>query len=216
MALGDYYQVIDLQKLQSQQVIDTYFYVKLAEVTGFATDAEALASAWVAEVRPSLLAVQNAALSHVGIRCYNLFDPADMYEADYSVPVLGTVAGDFLANFNAWGFKSPRTRRDIRAGMRRIGGLTETQTTGSVPTGAALTLLNTLAIKFGQLLDAGSPTVTDSFAPIIVKRVKVALPNGHVSYRLPVNSAEGEHVLATNWAFQQITTQNSRKVGNGA
>lgn len=216
MALGDYYQVIDVQRLNSQQVLNVYFYIKLAEVTGYPTDAEAVANAWNTSVRVPLVAVQTASLSHTGIRVYNLFDPADMFEQDYTVPVNGTVAGDFLPNFVSWGFTSPRTNRDIRAGKRRIAGCAETHVSGSVPTGGALTLLNTLAIGFNASLDAGSPTVTDSFVPIIVKRVKTVLPNGEASYRLPENSAEGDHVLATNWAFQFITTQNSRKIGNGA
>lgn len=216
MAVGDYYQLIDLQRLNNQQVVNVYFYEQLAAVAGFPTPAQSLYTAWLAQVRPSLLAIQSTTLTHTGIRVYNLFNPTDMYELDYSSPVPGGASGDAMPTFMAWGFTSPRIDRSIRAGKRRLAGISETDTTGAFPASGAVTRLNLAAGAFNTDLDAGTPTVTDSFVPIIVKRIKEVAPSGDVAYRLPENSGEGHHVMSHNWAFQAITTQNSRKIGNGS
>lgn len=125
--------------------------------------------------------------------------------------VVGLRSGGQMPRFVSWGFKSERKRADIRAGFKRIGLISETDTSGSVPAVGMLTALN----DFAGLMSSSLPidVLSGSFnaVPVIVKRIAYTTPSGKPAYRLPDSPTEYQFATADNWVFQSITTQNSRK-----
>lgn len=122
----------------------------------------------------------------------------------------GTRPGAQMPRFVAWGFKSERTRADIRAGFKRFGLISETDTAGQVPSVDALAMLNGFATVLNQTLTVSDGVSSFNARPIIVKRVKYVTADGKDAYRLPNSPLEYQYMFA-NWKFQAITTQSSRK-----
>lgn len=137
------------------------------------------------------------------------FDPTVLSISN--INLVGLRAGTAMPKFVAWGFKSQRTRADIRAGFKRFGRISESDTAGDVPNGTALGLLNTLAGTLQTNLNPSDGVSSFIARPVIVKRIKYTSPSGNPAYRLPNDPLEYEYSVADNWGFDEITTQNSRK-----
>lgn len=127
------------------------------------------------------------------------------------IAVAGLRTGTAMPRFVAWGFKSERKRADIRAGFKRFGRISETDTAGDVPSSGMLTILNAFADQMSASLSFSDGVETISAIPVIVKRIPVVVGGETVGYRLPENDLELAYSIADNWTFQSITTQNSRK-----
>lgn len=124
--------------------------------------------------------------------------------------VVGLRGGTNMPNFVSWGFKSDRTRADIRAGFKRFGRVSETDTSGDVPTAGMVGVLDDFALVLNTALDFTIGGVPVQSNQIIVKRIKYIAPSGKPAYRLPEGSDKFDY-SPVNWEFQRITTQNSRK-----
>lgn len=219
MAVNDIYMITDQQRLYGQQVLNVYFYTQSVAFSPTApTIAENLASAFLGQVIPDILAVQTGDLVHTGIVVRNLFNASDQFELPISLP--GTDAGaasDTISGFEAIGFELAGSNAAVRNGQKRIAGLAGSAVTDGVITSAGhITLLNTLCAALEDpILDPTTMTV-DTWFPCVVKRVRSGAP-GSYEYRLPENLAESVISLVVDVLFDVIiTSQVSRKIGIGA
>lgn len=127
-----------------------------------------------------------------------------------TTPLSGNRPTPSMPRFVAWGFKSERTRADIRAGFKRFGVLSEGDTVGDAPSGSMLLILDAFADKMSAVLEVSDGIDDYTATPVIVKRIAYETPEGNTAYRLPESPTEYQY-MTCNWAFQSITTQNSRK-----
>lgn len=137
------------------------------------------------------------------------FDPTVIGIDVINIP--GVRTGTAMPRFVAWGFKQQRLRADIRAGFKRFGRISESDTGGDVPTPGMLTALNTLASVISTELTVLFGPDEFTATPVIVKRIPYVTPEGNDAYRLPNSPLEYQFYQAMTWNFQAITTQNSRK-----
>ena len=213
MAVGDLYQLTDFQTMGGQILENVYFYRQTAADVAFPS-AKALHDLWNSAVRIPVTNGQYTGLVHTRYQVINLFDDTELYDVIDSDA--GAVAGDVQPFFVAWGFGAPRANRQIRKSTRRIGGVMEGMVTNGVATAPAITLLNAMAAAFNAVLSNGVTAGSNSFQPVAVKRIKVTHPIGEPYYRLPEGINEATWRVITNWSYEKVTTQNSRKVGHGS
>lgn len=133
-------------------------------------------------------------------RCVELRPGATIASQEYA-NAFGNVNEDSLPQFNAYGFVSPRLDRTIRAGHKRIPGVVEAwQRGGLINSAAATTALNAVAAQMNlPRIPSGDPTVYQLY-PVVVSFDFEGAPRAAPLVR-----------LATNWTFQRITSQLSRK-----
>lgn len=163
----------------------------------------------VLDVTSGIPSVINAATAYQSVVVTSPFDPTVL--GIKVVNKVGQRTGTAMPLFVAWGFKSQRTRADIRAGFKRFGRLSEGDTSGELPSAGILTALNTLATVLSQQLLVTDGVSEFRAVPVIVKRVKYVTEEGNDAYRLPNSPLEYQFSRAENWDFDKITTQNSRK-----
>lgn len=216
LAVGDVYEVTDVQTLYEQEVLNVYFYQQQAAFVPLSgTTAQALADEWVETILPVIAAVQNTDLTHVEVRVRNLFD-----DTDQGVAVAG-VAGQYagtngLSTFAAAGLTLNTDNAAVRPGSKRIAGLVEEQQSdGVIVESTAIGLLDDIAEALAAPITGGLIITDDIMFPIVVKRVRSGSP-GAYEYRLPENSGELVFGLVIEALVKLIvTSQVSRKIGIG-
>lgn len=195
-AIGDVYEARIEGRLGTIQTINVFHW----KVTGAGSDIAVLsAPIRVAMFLPStsivakwLPCVHNT-FTIVKSTIFNYHDLADFDEQLIS-GFTGTVTGERLSGFNAWGFRYARGAIGQRYGYKRFAGVAENDVSGESPIAAAVTRLNALAAVMPQIITAGGTTLQ----AFIAKRPLTLGAN-------PLGQ------LSTSAAFQRITTQNSRK-----
>jgi len=212
MAVGDIYQLLDFQRFLSQEVENVYFYRQTAEDALFPS-AKALVDMWNSQVRIGLTNLQSTGLTHYRYQAINLFNPGELYDVLDSDA--GSAVGDVANSFVAWGFAAPRTNRLIRASKRRLAGVIETDITNGAANSGALAKLNPLAVSFNAQLVNAVVGGSNVFVPVAVKRIPYTTEDGNPAYRLPESSAEAVFRIISNWGYERVTTQSSRKIGKG-
>jgi len=190
MALADIYQLIHNQSYLGQAIQNVYFYRR--EDAG--SDHADLLDAWVADVMPSVMAIQDPKIITDTVVAKNLENFSDFGETIVDDP--GTYdAGQILPIFNAIGYTLRSANRLVRPGSKRITGINESvQLDGIITEAAYITRMETLRVA----LDTVIGTDPLFFTPIIVKRVKYEVPDSdpvRFAYRLP--ETDEELVLAT-------------------
>lgn len=213
MAVGDIYQLTDFQMCQGQTLENVYFYRQTAEDAGFPT-AKALSDMWNSQVRIPITNIQSNTVVHTRYQVINLFNPAEL--SDLIDSDAGSQSGDMNPVFIAWGFGAPRSNRLIRKSTRRIGGVMEVHTVNGAATAGAITLLNLMATAFNAQLVNAVVGGSNVFVPVAVKRILVTPEEGDPYYRLPESSVEATFRIISNWAYEKVTTQSSRKIGHGS
>lgn len=212
MAVNDIWMLTDFQTFFSQQMENVFFYRQTASDVNFPSG-KALVDMWNSQVRIPTTNFQNPALVHTRYQAMNLFNPAEFYDVIDNDP--GAFVGSALAPFFAAGFGAPRINAVIRASKRRLPGLSEEQLAGVTLTGASLTLANNIATAYNATLANVPVGGSNLFVPVAVKRIEYTTPAGTKAYRLPENIGEAVYRVITNWSYERITTQNSRKIGKG-
>lgn len=129
----------------------------------------------------------------------------------YTDTVVGDRTGSGMPRFVAWGFKSERKDARIRAGFKRFGLVSESDTAGSEPSSTFLPALETFADNMSVPIEFNTSAGGFIATPVIVKRVPYTTPSGSTAYRLPTGLDPYIYYVADNWDFQALTTQNSRK-----
>lgn len=219
MAVGDVYEVIDVQTLYSQEVLNVYFYhqILLVPLTGGALNTSSvLADEWQSQVLPKVTAIQAGGLTHQGIRVRNLFDETDSFEK------LINVAGGFSDNsadtaFDAYGLQMQPQSRAVKVGHKRIGGVSDQKVVGGIVNDTtALANGQALATQLASNITIGAIILQDAWEPTIVKRVRSGTKPNY-KYRLPTAAGEAVFSKVIGALFDVlITTQVSRKIGRGA
>lgn len=208
MAINDVYQIVDEGLLTGQKCLNVYFYFMETSVPGQA-DALHVAEGYIANLLPSVVAVQASQFVHTSVRVKNLYDATDAHEELISVP--GAGASQINSNFDAYGFRLVGDNASVRSGAKRIPAVIDADVADGVVVDAgllanlaALGVVLSTTMTFGTL-DAGT------LLPVIVKRILTG-----TEYRLPANSGETvlSHIIdALVDIF--VTSQTSRKVGRG-
>lgn len=220
MAVGDIYELVDAQKLFNQDVLNVYYYEQIAilVVTEPDTIAKVLANKWIDDVLDKIRTSQSGDITHVSVKTRNLFDDADTAEVLISLPGLFNLAADDTDSaFVAAGYKESTTNGGIRPGSKRIAAIPSNMSVdGVVVSSEYLTQAATTtdALTDNVLSDTLIPV--DTWRPVVVKRVKETIA-GKVKYRLP--NVIGEKVIGVivSALFNAVlTSQVSRKVGNGS
>ena len=209
MAISDAYQLIDVQTWESQTCLNVYFF-KQNNVVSISDTATELVDRFLAELMPSIRAVQSSEVLHTEIRCTNLYNPSDNHTR--AISLAGTAAaGNELPTFSAYGFTLVQDNGSIRNGAKRIPGIGEgSQDDGVITDAPTLVLLNTLADKLSLTLTDG---LVATWLPVIIKRIAIA--GG--GYRLPTSAAEAVIGAIIDAIVEVVvTSQVSRKVGVGA
>jgi hypothetical protein len=174
----------------------------------------------VGTIGAALAAVSSVVVSWRQVLSRNVYDPTDFIDLPFVPAAPGTAPGEVLSPINAYGFRSNRTRLDIGRGYKRFSGVPESavDSLGLVSSGAML-LLNDIAGFMGDVLTFTDGTLTDSFTPVVVKKLKYTTGSGKTAYKYYATEAEQLTKLAVGvvWeAYAEVRSQVSRQYRRGA
>lgn len=169
-----------------------------------------------------IAATQVVAVTFDFISVRDMYSVTDFYETPFLNPLVGGQAGEGLSPALASGFRTNRTRSDIRRGSKRFVGAGETNVgAGGSFTPAGLVQLNALAAAMSATVTYDDEGNTLSFAPVILGREKYVpdpLRPERVAYRKYPTEAEQLQHMATSIIYDpypQVRTQTSRQYGRG-
>jgi len=192
---------------QGKDFSNVFYYLYEGAEHGSNLDVGILAESIGLNVLPWVRQLMHTSTIFSEVSVINLFNQTEF--ATELVNLAGTVTGQSAPSFLAAGFRSGRTRRDIRRGYKRFGPISEDVTAGNSYDPIFTSAIEGIEGALGALqIDAdGEFTMT----PIVVKRLAETQPDGTVTYRLPTSQSELAYSSATVWDFYGITTQSSRK-----
>jgi len=195
------------QELFGRNVENVFFYQKL-DPLGTAAD---LRDAFSSEISPSMLDLQSSSVQWVSFDTKNLGDLEDF--ETFPTAAVGTAgSGDTLPAFNAVGYTLNPITRAVRPGSKRIAGILEAvQINGELVEPTYLDAVENFRIVLDDVL-----TGTDSdYQPVIVKRIKTAIPGTTpTQYRYTLPGVGDDAVLGLIKSASSnvvITSQVSRK-----
>ena len=194
MTIGDRYEIIDLQLLQSVGCLNVYYY---KHITGVGGDAVDLVSAFNFYVYPSILDIQTNNLTHVSLAVRNVDDPTDWVLLPRVPPDPGLYMSDTDYRFVAASYMLHRQTLDVRNGWKRYAGVPDSGVEDGVPITAYLTNLNALAAVLDDDITGVAGGV---YEPRIMRKVDDPIL-GLTYTDFPMGVAE----------FRGISTQNTRK-----
>jgi hypothetical protein len=113
---------------------------------------------------------------------------------------LGSIGGDCLPPYAAWGFRIIRGGVGERNGYQRFAGVAESTQVNGEPTSAGLSKANAVAAALNAAITDGT---TDY--GLLIRREQIH--GSHLS--------EPQYYSISSVSFSAITTQNSRKFGHG-
>jgi len=193
MAIGNHYILIDLQVVDSMEMLNVYAY----EQTTGSGDSSALAAAYVDSILPSMKAFQSSGLEHIKVQVTNKEVPSDFTEL--ATAVSGEISGERLPPFCAFSVQLSRASRASRNGHKRVGGVPEvSQQQGTLSSGALAQLQTYADAIAAPLVDSDG----NSWTPKIWRRLSAT----HAEDFFPINAG-----IASN----NVTSQNTRKFGRG-
>lgn len=170
------------------------------------------------------LAAKIAIISSNGLEwtqalCRSVFDPHDFIDLPFVPHASGLVSGDVEAGFVAFGCRSNRVRTDIGRGYKRFAGVNESAVNSfGALTSGVLSELQDVATAMGNVLTYTESSLTDTFTPVIVGRLKYTTPHGNTAYKYYANEAtQAEHLaVGVTWeAYDHVRSQVSRQIGKG-
>lgn len=185
------FRVKHAYNFQGQGMVNVYHY--LESVAGVGT-AENLAKAFQDLVLPKVLAGQASSCETVYVSAENLSVISnDSYLLSY-VNTFGQRPDAPMPPHDAMSFQLLVETNNTRMGSKRVGGLCETDFTGGIAFGNAITYTNNMADAFSMVLE--SLLGIDFWIPVVYRKTGI-LP-------FVANVISGAR-------FNQVTTQNSRK-----
>lgn len=209
MALNTIYQLRHVQRWggTGKPLESVYFFNHTAGL-GKAID---LAQDFTTIMVPLVLALQANLVENVSIDVINMGDLSDFY----STPLLGS--GEYvdqaLPPYVSVGFTQKLDTRAVRKGGKRISGIPESvAANGSVIEGTYITKMD----NYRAQLQVAMTSVSDTWLPVVIKRVKTAVPGTvpqQYTYRLPKTDAELVVAnVVTALTSPVLTHQTSREV----
>jgi hypothetical protein len=174
---------------------------------GVPDDAVQVIAAYLGQVMPSVLAIQNAGVDHYEIEVEQLGSVSNFATAPQT-GLIGTQPGSFQPPFVAAPFTLQRTTKETRNGRKRYVGLTEEVVTGDGWLASFETTLQALA----DALEAGLTTPGFTHELVIIgRRYDRTVDPPEL---LPVSQWFYNPVSAVSFDAR-ATTQNTRKIGRG-
>lgn len=166
--------------------------------------------------------MQDNSVNFVQVTARDVYSNVDFYEAPFVVPLVGQNGATGGAPFTSLGFRTNRTRNDIRRGTKRFVGVPLAQLNeGGVVGGTLAGLMANVATVMTDVLEYDDEGNTLSFAPIVCGKEKY-LPEGNVApnyaYRYYETEEEQEDWIMQSIIWDYYTTlrsQTSRQYGRG-
>lgn len=197
---GDLIQINDVQTLNSQTLMNVYYF-RINTLTGLSDGHYALLSSWFqTNIMTPVRAIQHGRLVHTGVQIRNLSNGLDYYEDAISLAgTFSAASGEDSPPFLTNTFKLVRESLVTRNGYKRYAGVTD---------GMILAGVSSLSIPLQTaVIDALKKDWVDGIVtlaePVIPKR-PLATPAGAYLYS-GVGDAQ----------YRGIGTQNTRKIGRG-
>jgi hypothetical protein len=219
------------QKYYNQLVINRFHYVSsgtpasvslsfgLVNAAGFVPDPPSATTFAEDTLADAFENIQVEALTYVSAYARDLFSVTDFYEIPYVNAITGDRTGSGMSPAVATGFYSNRVRTDIRRGMKRFAGLSETDCDAGGVLAAGFSASTTLMSNaLGATLTYDDEGNTLTFVPAILGLEEYTTPSGKRAYRpYATQSAQLSHIAqGVTWAvYPQARTQVSRQYGRG-
>lgn len=168
--------------------------------------------------------IQDPNVTFVSLIVRDVNSVTDFFEQPFVNPLVGQLGGDDSGSPTlAVGFRTNRTRTDIRPGQKRFGGVNESvlDPGGVIKTGVIAPQMDPLATEMGAVLSYDDSGNILTFSPCIVKKEKYEVPGSdpvRYAYRYYEDQAVGEANIMTSiiWSLKtQVRTQTSRQYGRG-
>lgn len=164
--------------------------------------------------------LQSNTIGFVSISVKNLYSFTDFYQTPFVVSLIGLQTGDALPPTNAWGFRTNRTRLDIRRGFKRFAGVSEAGQSEGIVAGAFLLLADAVAAAMSEVLEYDDEGNTLTYTPVILGRDAQPNPNDEtlmIYPYFPTEAEQLEHVMSSIiWEpYTTIRTQTTRQYGRG-
>ena len=191
MALGDLYTLRLQYTFLGKAMENTFFY----EQTLGALGASFLASSFEAQLVPEIALIQSSSVTYERIVVVNLDDTGDFHTE--AVVQGGSIAGEALPPYAAWGYTRFSTDRRIRSGGLRFGGVAESSQDDGFATAAQVILLDALESE----LAAEVSNVPGTLKWGLRLHTDGNIATGGSPLTIPVASV----------IFRRLTTQSSRK-----
>lgn len=175
----------------------------------------------VGSVMRALEAALSTEFQFISLTVNNIYDLSDFYSIPYAPGQNGTNGtGDAMPPINAYGLKSSRVTRAVRAGHKRFAGVNEGEVDpGGVLTAAALTLIGDIATAMNANATYDDEGTTLTYIPCVVSKLKYTTPSGKTAYKYYPTLAEQvpAHVAqAPIWSVMpDVRSQTSRQYGKG-
>lgn len=169
--------------------------------------------------------MQSSAVSFVTLTVKRLYSATDFYSLPFISPLSGSISGDSLSPTAAIGFRTNRTRSDIRRATKRFAGMTEANNDpGGVLASAFVTgVVNAVRLALGAPIIETDEANTVTFTPVVLGKQRYD-PETHLpdvngrAYRLyPTEAEQLTHVMSgIVWDnYSTVRTQTSRQYGRG-
>lgn len=191
----------------------------LARALGFLRDGGVYpANALFAGLRG--LVSSSTVFTSVSVRAPRDYAPQDFYETPFIQPTIGVQGGDPASPVLAFGFRTTRTRTDIRRATKRFGGVSEEAVAGGGNvTGDYVAIMATLATFMSATVSYNDEGNTITYSPAVCKKLRVVDPvDGSISYQYYPTLAQQEANLSVGFLWEpysQIRSQVSRQYGRG-
>lgn len=164
-------------------------------------------------------AIQVADVTTISANARDLYSVTDFYESPFPTPPTGGNGGQGQSPAVAYGFSQSRVRTDIRRGMKRFVGVSESSVDGGgVIASGTLGIMSDLADLMGDTLTYDDEGNTLTYAPCILGYEEYTTPSGKKAYRkYATASAQLAHVAQGGiWSpYTTTRTQTSRQYGRG-
>jgi len=190
------YQLILKSTFKSVSCVNTFWY----QLNG-PGNAGQLATAFVTEVLPAIVAVQSADVVYNSIVVNSLFTLEDFFSG--SVSTAGTRGNDSLPAFVGWYFQLHRPNRIVHNGRKTFAGVAELDVTDGVATATILALLDTLETVLITPFAVG--LLAEAYLSI-AETVPYTNPDTGKTYNVPDTLWNVSDV-----EYKRVSTQNSRK-----
>lgn len=218
------YEVVLRQRYEEQEIVNRWNYITSSTPSGN-TGAFGLITALGAisldalTVMGALQVLQNVAVNFIDIEARNIFSDTDFYTRPFASSTNGEAIGIGLSPVAAFGFRTSRTRRDVRRATKRFVGVTEEQQSqGGILIPATLAEMDLLATAMGDSIEYDSPGGTIVYEPAVCSKVEYTTPSGKKAYKYRANEAEQLEHTMTGFVWEpydSVRSQTSRQYSRG-
>lgn len=221
-----------VQTYKQQNTINRWNYIASgapAAVTYAFALASALGAIESAGVYPTtglmwkIALVQNTQVHFDELFVRNVHDDTEFYSVPFVETLDGQVTGsEGMPPFCSFGFRTNRTRLDVRRGTKRFVGVSEgDQSAGTLDTTLVTGALANLASEMADILEYDDEGNTLSFAPVVCQKERYEVPDSdpaRYAYRYYTDPAvQLAHTMqGILWEpYDTVRTQTSRQFGRG-